>query len=129
MQAWLFAKADILYLVGQSSEALAVGWTAIGQRNPTLHSFFFAGMFARWLALTSLGTSAEAKARENIEGMGRRLDTFDAIDQVEILCSAHLLRDRSRLSLDVLPGLVREKLESLPPAISHQLIQLGLLSS
>lgn len=128
-QAWLFAKADVLYLIGQRSEALLVGTAAIGSSNPTLHSSFFAGWFARWLALTSLGSTAEARARDRIEGMGRCLDTFDAIDQVEILCAAQLIRDRLRPRLDALPRMVREKLEELPPAVSHQLVQLGLLSS
>jgi hypothetical protein len=105
-QAWLLAKADILYLVGESSAAIDVGLQAIGNPKPILHSPFFAGEFARWLALTSLGTFFENNAREEVTRMTKSVEMFDAIDTAT---------------------LISRKLADLPAAVTYQLMKLGVL--
>jgi hypothetical protein len=126
-QAWLLAKADILLLVEQRSDALTVGREAIGESHPVLHSSFFAGAFARWLALTSVGTREESKARDQIKRMVDGLDTFDAIDQVEVLCAASMVGGDFGVPSHSSSSLILRKLEHLPAAIPQQLRRLGVL--
>jgi len=128
-QAWLIAKADILFLVGKRSDAIAVGREAIGHSHPILHSSFFAGGFARWLALASAGTVAEAEARDQIDRMARSLEMFDAIDQVEVLCAGTVLGNASGNALSDSSRLIRIKLGYLPPVTTQHLTRLGVLSN
>jgi len=128
-QAWLLAKADTLLLLGRNQEAHLVGSAAIGLTNPVLHSAFFAGMFARWLALTSLRTTKQASALAQIEQMKLHLSTFDALDQLEILCSAHLLRANRPERVSAAPEPILEKLAHLPEAAAEQMIRLEMLAS
>jgi len=93
-----------------------------------LHSSFFAGSFCRWLALTSAGTSLQAAALENVEQMGQKLQTFDALDQVEILCAAHFLHFHFPQSANGSSGLIRERLNGLPAAVTEQLVRLGVMA-
>jgi DNA-binding SARP family transcriptional activator/tetratricopeptide (TPR) repeat protein/type II secretory pathway predicted ATPase ExeA len=127
-QVWLLAKADTLLLLGLKREALTVGSAAIGGSNPVLHSTFFAGIFARWLALTSLGTAMEIRALARIEQMKLHLNTFDALDQLEILCSDHLLRGNGPATLIAASQPIRDRLDHLPDAVAEQMIRLEVLS-
>jgi hypothetical protein len=126
-QAWLLAKADILFLLGETSGAIEVGLQAIGPSKPTLHSMFFAGEFARWLALTSLGTSFEDNAREEVHRMTKDLEMFDAIDQVEVLCARTLLERNGSPEKSDVTALIGRKLQDLPAAVTYQLVKLGVL--
>jgi hypothetical protein len=128
MQAWLLAKADILLLMGRPADALDVGLQALGRDHPILHSPFFAGEFARWLALTSRETRREDEARAEIAGLIDVLETFDAIDQVEILCASSVLDHSRQFALDSAMRLIAKKLAALPSAITQQLERLGVLS-
>ncbi|MBA3445071.1 MAG: AAA family ATPase [Gemmatimonadales bacterium] len=128
-QAWLIAKADILFLAGQHLDAFAVARQAIGEPYPVLYSDFFAGGFARWLALSTEGTFAEAEARNQIDRMARSLETFDAIDQVEVLCAGTVLGNASGNALSDSSRLIRVKLGYLPPATTQHLTRLGVLSN
>jgi hypothetical protein len=125
-QAWLLHKADILLLVGQRSSALTVAREAIGQ-SPVLYSSFFAGIFARWLALTSIGSLTEPDAKAQITRMIQELEKFDALDQVEILCARNILGCESQSVLEESTRIIRNKLADLPPAITNQLARLGVL--
>ena len=126
-QAWHLGKADVLLLMEQRSDALAVGREAIGDSNPVLHSSFFAGQFSRWLALTSVGTLAESRARDQIKRMTDGIDTLDAIDQVELLCAGKVVGNDSGAGAHSSSRLILRKLEHLPAAIPQQLRRLGVL--
>lgn len=127
IQAWLFAKADILYLLGDVSEAIVWGRKGVGSDCLTLYSTFFAGAFARWLALSTMGTSREGMAREKLNRMVRDLDSYDAIDQAEVLCARRILHQGGREDLRESSQLIQIKLRALPQAITKQLERLGML--
>jgi predicted ATPase/DNA-binding SARP family transcriptional activator len=127
-QSWLLAKADTLLLLGSSQDALAVGSAAIGHPRPVLQSSFFAGMFSRWLALTSVRTSRDTAALEHIRSMRDNLGRFDALDRVEILCADRLLRIHAPEIIQDVSEPIRNGLRHLPAAVADQLIRLGLLA-
>jgi tetratricopeptide (TPR) repeat protein len=124
-QGWLLAKADILYLLGNIPAAIHLARFAIGEPSPVLYSNDFAGIFARWLSLASIGTETEAQARDGIRRMALNLETLDALDQVEVLCASRLIQEAESLGL---AGLIDMKLKCLPEAVSQQLGRLGVLS-
>lgn len=125
LQAWGLYRADILFLLGQHSNALVAGRQAVGE-PPLLHSSFFAGPFCRWLALTSKDPREEAMGRGCITSMMRDLDKFDALDRAEILCASVVI-DRQHESTFMQRNLLGEKLAHLPAAITEQLPRLGML--
>jgi len=128
-QAWGLHKADILCLSGRLPEALLVAKDAIGPDHGTLYSAFFAGPFARWTALIANGTDDEKYARARLTGMVDQLTTYDAIDQVEILCARKLLSRVPGSLNDELQLLIDAKLAHLPTAIVSQLANLRVLLS
>jgi DNA-binding SARP family transcriptional activator/tetratricopeptide (TPR) repeat protein/type II secretory pathway predicted ATPase ExeA len=125
-QAWGLHKADVLLLLGRLSEAVDVALTAIGPGCAVLHSAFFAGPFARWIALTSrvLGRTSEVELQ--LAAMLEQLDRYDAIDQVEILCAGRIL-PRLRAS-DFHKALIENRLTQLPAAVAEQLTRLRMLA-
>jgi hypothetical protein len=125
-QAQLFHKADVQLLAGRRSEAFASAAQALGD-PPVLHSSFFAGAFARWMALTSVGSQRESDAQNQIKELCGRLERFDALDQVEILCATCILGRVKREDDAEIWMLIERKLAGLPQAISEQLIQLQVL--
>ena len=59
--------------------------------------------------------------------MLEHLDTYDAMDQVEILCARRMLRRGPQSLLDDLNKSIQAKLARLPVAIGDQLARLGML--
>jgi len=90
-----------------------------------LRSKFFAGQYARWLALTSPVLIEPSRALGTILSMLQELETFDFIDQVEILCSGELLTGQP--ANRTYKGLVQKKLSTLPAAVAKQLTSLSVL--
>jgi DNA-binding SARP family transcriptional activator len=127
LQAWGFHKADILFLIGQRSDALAVGRRALGPGTPFLHSWFFGGPFSRWTALTSKGTSRHGEGRECVSHLLDDLHKFDALDQVEILCASSILGCAPERATELRVSM-EGKLSRLPPAIAEQLSRLGMFA-
>jgi type II secretory pathway predicted ATPase ExeA/tetratricopeptide (TPR) repeat protein len=127
-QAWGLHKADILLLLGHFSDALAAARAALGSEVATLHSAFFAGPFARWLALNSLAIQNPGVAELQLTAMLKHLDGYDAMDQVELLCARRILRVPSRLHLYDDNDLIDAKLAQLPKAVREQLTRLRMLS-
>jgi len=123
IQAWRLGKADIQLLSGRDEAAHQEARCGIGMPQIKLHESSFAGAFARWIALCSLRGGDRIDARKQLDQMITVLQTFDAIDQVEILCARRLLStsneesncyfDRIRLGLGTLPPAVREQFRRL----------------
>jgi DNA-binding SARP family transcriptional activator/type II secretory pathway predicted ATPase ExeA/tetratricopeptide (TPR) repeat protein len=86
-QASFLFEADILHLTGQSAAALAAAREGLDYRSLTLYSASFAGLFARWLAMTSSAPDERRAAGVCLESIVSQLDRHDAVDQVEILCA------------------------------------------
>jgi hypothetical protein len=126
-QASLLFEADILHLTGQFAAALAAARKGLDYKSLTLHSTSFAGLFARWLAMTSSAPDERRAAGVCLDSIVSKLDQHDAVDQVEILCAcAHLEARRSCGSVEM-RMVVKEKLAELPFPITDQLFRLGFL--
>jgi DNA-binding SARP family transcriptional activator len=126
VQAWQIWRADILYLCGQESRALQSGREAVGYPTPTLHSFSFAGAFARWLALSAETEAMKRLAADQIKAMLNDLERFDALDRAEIVCASSIVgngvfeRGGDRATRSRMLGV-------LPPPVAIQLRRLGVL--
>jgi DNA-binding SARP family transcriptional activator/tetratricopeptide (TPR) repeat protein/type II secretory pathway predicted ATPase ExeA len=126
-QIWLLSKADVLLLTGRRTEALAVGREAVGD-SLIMHSKFFAGQFARWLALTSLILNDHAAAHEKLAAMVQDLDSFDFIDQVEVLCAMELVSSHP-FAVSERCEMIQRKLAALPSSIAELLRLLAMLDN
>jgi tetratricopeptide (TPR) repeat protein len=123
LQRWLLWKADILMVAGARDEALDAATTAVHGYDFALGSFGYAGPFARWVAITSVGTNMEGLAREVVAGLEARVADFDALDQLEILCAGSYLGLRT--PGDYAEDIV-EKSRLLPTAAVNLIRTLGM---
>jgi tetratricopeptide (TPR) repeat protein len=125
-QAWRLLRADILFICGQDVAALAQARVALTLPTPVLRAPAFAGSFARWLAIVAERDGTLEQARPILEGLGHKLDEFDAVDRVEITC-ARLIADTSRRGDADFRALLATQLTELPPPVVTQLSRLGAL--
>jgi tetratricopeptide (TPR) repeat protein len=86
-QAWRLWKADILATAGLFDEASREGAKAIFDYDLRLLCSALAGPFARWLAITCVDPPHQEEAASILAEMESNLDSFDALDQIEILCA------------------------------------------
>ena len=128
-QASFLYEADILHLAGQSEAALSAARDGLDYDSLTLHSASFAGVFARWVSMTS-NTPDEMQAAEVcLDSIVSSLDRHEALDQVEILCACvHVGERRSCGNLET-RIILQQKLGQLPFPITDQLVRLGFLRS
>lgn len=125
-QAWKLFRADILCLCDQQEAALSQAREALALPHPVLRAPSFAGAFARWLALVSEREGTLDTIRSILEDLGRKLDSFDALDRVEITC-ARLTASGSAIVAGRLQTELVGQLAELPPAVVTQLGRLGAL--
>jgi tetratricopeptide (TPR) repeat protein len=86
-QSWLLWKADILAVAGLRAEAKETALEAVRGYQLRLECSALAGVFARWAAVTCLGTPDEAQMRVLLGSLDERINDYDALDQVDILCA------------------------------------------
>jgi hypothetical protein len=86
-QAWCLWKADILATAGLFDEASRAGAQAIVAYDLRLLCSALAGPFARWLAVTCTDGPYQDRAASILSEMEANLESFDALDQIEILCA------------------------------------------
>ena len=86
-QSWLLWKADILAVAGLIAEATETALEAVRGYQLRLECSALAGVFARWAAVTCLGTPDEAQVRVLLGRLDERINDYDALDQVDILCA------------------------------------------
>jgi hypothetical protein len=125
LQAWGLWKADILILSDMCGAAASQAAQTLEEYDYELQSSAFAGPFARWLSRTASSDVTRERAQAIVGGMMRRLQTFDELDQVEILCSWDLLTGEDPESAAI-KGL-QDKLRRLPQSIAGQLKRQGFL--
>ena len=129
-QGWHLYKADVLMTIGRKSAALAEARQGTSGEHHELHARGFAGPFARWVSLTtdSRGTKP---ALERVRGLMSKLDSFDEVDQVEILGAVLGLigeRTEDRYCIELAETCrngIAERVKRLPPATASQLAALG----
>ena len=126
VQAWQLWRADIFFLCGQESRALGVGHEAVGYPTPSLHSFAFAGAFARWLALCADTEEMKRLAAAMVKAMLHDLERLDALDRAEIVC-ANSIVGNGIFERGVDEAARRQALGCLPPPVAVQLRRLGVL--
>jgi hypothetical protein len=126
-QLWQLSKADLLWISNRRSEAIRVALQEIRDSAGEIHSPTFAGAFARWVAVT-YGTVGEPKnASMILEGLVRNLDSFDALDQVEILCSMRYAGLNSECHAASLEAQLQTRLSRLPKGVAIHLKRLEIL--
>lgn len=86
-QSWYLWKADILTVAGLRQEARSTAEYAVRGYHLRIESRALTGTFARWAAITCLGTEAEQGVRELLSDLDCHLQDYDALDQVDILCA------------------------------------------
>ncbi len=126
-QAWHVFLADGYALAGNPSEAKDHGWQGTAQENSELHSNFYVGSYARWVARTSVSFGTSNLGKERLAALMLNLSSYDAIDQADILNANLWLNARTgTIALDQLQEMNRH-LDRLPPAVRDQLRRLGML--
>jgi tetratricopeptide (TPR) repeat protein len=86
-QAWQLWKADVLATAGILDEALQVGSEAVLFYDMKLLCSALAGPFARWLAISCGDSPFHDQAASVLADMVAKLDEYDTLDQIEILCA------------------------------------------
>jgi tetratricopeptide (TPR) repeat protein len=86
-QAWQLRKADVLAAAGLIDEATRVGSEAVLSYDMELLCSALAGAFARWLAISCSDSSLRDQATLVLSDMVAKLDEYDTLDQIEILCA------------------------------------------
>lgn len=126
LQAWRLLRADVLWMCDHQADAIAIARDGIGGSEPTLLASAFAGPFARWVALVAESQGNFAKARYILEALGRKYDSFDAMDRAEITC-ARLIVDHEGTESAALRVTLAESLARVPLFVATQLRRLGIL--
>jgi hypothetical protein len=87
-------------------------------------SMSFTGVCDRWMALVSHPGEELSQLQGLVEEHRSRLEFYDALDQLEILCGASILNSRAGKMDNSLPVVVREQLSRLPPGVGELLARL-----
>jgi type II secretory pathway predicted ATPase ExeA len=127
MQAWFLWKADLLFCAGRGIEAKQTARQGFEDLGTKLYSPGLAGPFARWLAHLGKAKPMCAIARSAVGALLTSLHTFDALDQVEVMCAGRTLG----ISIGTREGLeehaIQERLRHLPVEVVNHLERLGSL--
>jgi tetratricopeptide (TPR) repeat protein len=126
LQAWRLLHADILWLCGHQADAIEMARKGIGGATPGLLTPAFAGAYARWVALVAESQGDLRGARDILEVLVRRYDSFDAMDRAEITC-ARLVVVQGGIESANLQLTLTESLARLPSPVATQLRRLGIL--
>ncbi len=127
-QVWHFFRADVLWLTGRHAEAINIAAEEMDASGGVLLSQSFAGIFSRWLAVTCRASGKHYHAITVLEGFLERIEDYDALDQVEILCSIRYANLSTGSCNSGLDEVIQEKLSALPPGVTHHLQRLEILS-
>jgi DNA-binding SARP family transcriptional activator/ABC-type transporter Mla MlaB component len=126
-QLWHLSKADLLWISNRRSEAIRVALQEFRDSAGELLSPAFAGAFARWVAVTHKSVGEPKNAPTILESLLGKLDTFDALDQVEILCAVRYasLKSGSHAQLE---AELEKRLTRLPMGVTAHLKRLEILA-
>ncbi|HWA57200.1 MAG TPA: hypothetical protein VG692_08105, partial [Gemmatimonadales bacterium] len=128
IQANGLLKADILQVCGDPNGALRVARQTLEATGLAPLSTAYAGLTARWIALSTAGSPLQAKGREILEDLLARLDTLDAFDQTEVCAAMCRFQRQQGVDFRATKEELQRKLSTLPEAAAHTLHRLGLLS-
>jgi hypothetical protein len=109
------------------AEAQVVASKAVHDSAFQLQTPAFAGPFARWLALLGRAEGERDKAWESLQVLQSRSGSYDALDEVEVMCAALALRPTGIQAAN-LSASISERLTSLPIEVTNHLRRLGSLT-
>ncbi len=127
-QAWLLWKADLLLCAGKGEEALFEATSAIQGFDFQLQSPGFAGPFSRWLGHLATLRQEKEKCREALQALLGRRGTFDALDEVEMLCAAISIGGIDDHTAKAYQETIGSRLDRLPAEVEYHLRRLGSLA-
>jgi hypothetical protein len=127
IQAWLLWKADLLLCAGRMAEAQVAASKAVHDFAFQLQSPAFAGPFARWLAFFGGAEEEGGKAWESLQELQSRSGSYDALDEVEVMCAVFSLRPTG-VNAANLSASISERLTLLPVEVTNHLRRLGSLT-
>ena len=128
IQAWLLWKADLFLCAGRIAEAQAVASRAVHDFAFTLQSPAFAGPFARWLACLGRVEDSRSEALQSLQRLQLRSGSYDALDEVEVMCAALALERPAGVQAERLTSSISERLRLLPIEVTNHLRRLGSLA-
>lgn len=126
-QAWALYSADSYAMIGRVKEARDEGARATTGPNSHVHVECNAGPYARWIARTNHFLGVPEEGRTILERLVAEVESFDAIDQAEILNAKSWLDCRHGKPHPTHLQSMNKKLRALPLAVSHQLRRIGML--
>jgi DNA-binding SARP family transcriptional activator/tetratricopeptide (TPR) repeat protein len=125
-QAWQLWKADLLMLIGHRTEALVAGRLAVTRFGGLPLTSSLVGAFDRWLASTAQPGEERVEAARLIRTHLQKLQEFDSVDQVEILCAA-LRAAEAGLERIQAEGSLRERVGYAAPGLISLLNRLEFI--
>lgn len=126
-QAAILNEADVHFLVGNKKRALELGILGTTGRYAAIHSRGWTGKYVRWLTLTAKSQGTTSQALLIVTPLLERLNTLDALDQIEIAKCYLLLAGGSGEKSDQLRRQATRLLAQMPPAVVDRLERLGVL--
>jgi tetratricopeptide (TPR) repeat protein len=127
LQAWRLYSADLCVLLGDPVEANSEASKAVSGPNGALLVDSFAGLYCRWTARLANTPERAAQALSRVEVFCARLESYDALDRVEILLAKTYLQRRLGGNYHLRTKL-RDELSRFPAPITNQLDRLGMLT-
>jgi tetratricopeptide (TPR) repeat protein len=125
LQAWRLYSADLCLLLGNPGEAILEASRAVSGPDGALLVDSFAGLYCRWTARLANTPERAAQALSRVEVFCSRIQSYDALDRVEILLAKTYLQRRLGGDNDLRTQL-RDELSHFPAPISDQLDRLGM---
>jgi tetratricopeptide (TPR) repeat protein len=125
LQAWQLYSADLHLLLGDSAQASSEASRAVAGANRVLLVDSFAGLYCRWTAKLANTPYEVSQALSRVEIFCAGLESYDALDRVEILLARTYLL-RKRISDINLPAQLRDQLSRFPSPVADQLSRLGM---
>jgi DNA-binding SARP family transcriptional activator/tetratricopeptide (TPR) repeat protein len=127
-QGWSLWKADLLLCSGNHTEASEAAAQVVREPGSTLHSAGFAGPFARWISHLSKIGGPDRAVKRTIQNLLPLLGTYDALDQVEVLCAAQAMEVTGNGQGRGYDDLIQERLRRLPSEVASHLKRVGSLA-
>jgi DNA-binding SARP family transcriptional activator/tetratricopeptide (TPR) repeat protein len=128
-QAWVLWKADLLYLAGHSREAHEAVKSIANAFGATPLSLSFTGAADRWMSVVVPRDRELQQLRLLVEEHETRLEEFDALDRVEILCAGAIIAARQGRDPSTHLARLETLLTELPPGVGALLRRLSFLPS
>ena len=126
-QAWALHCADVYAMMGNTEQAVGAGLRGTSGVNDDVHMIRYAGPYARWVARTTLHQESARRGEDRLSKLMTGLETFDAIDRVEVLNAKTWLDAKNgNVGRDELQRM-RSELRGLPTAVEDQLARIGML--